>query len=723
MNRIILILSFLVLLIDFSFAQNRFSANIIDEHSKEPLTGVNIFLQNTQIGAASDENGFAEIKNIPNGKFIVKFSAIGFEEVKLTVNFPEDNGRAFEIFMESEAEEFEEISVTSTRGSRTIQNEPTRVEVIAGEEVDEKISMDPSNISLLLSESTGIQVQQTSAASANASFRIQGLDGKYTLLLKDGFPLYGGFSGSLSLVQVPPLDLSQVEIIKGSSSTLYGGGAIAGLINLVTKDPTPKREISFLLNGTSAKGLDASGFYSQRFENYGITLLASRNIQAAYDNNDDKFSDIPEIKRFSINPKFHFYFSEKSKLELGASFTDEERLGGSIDFIDQNEDSLQNYFEKNNSGRFSTQARYNLTFGDKSEIEIKNSVGYFERKINLPDYDFDGEQISSFTEALYKMGDENSEWIFGLNLWSEKFSDKARDTLKRNYNDITFGGFVQNTFDAIENISVESGLRTDYNKDYGTFVLPRVSLLVKWSEKLSSRIGGGLGYKIPNIFTEEAEQLSFRSILPIDKDKLEAERSYGFNFDINYNTIIFENITLSFNNLFFYTQINDPVILSNNQNNLFEFSTLNGNYNSRGIETNMKLTYEHFKLFTGYTFINTKSENNEAISELPLTPKHKLGFVLMYEEHDNLRIGFEGYYTGIQKLSTGEKVDDYWVNGFMIEKYFENFSLFINFENFFDTRQSKFGPMFTGTPQNPVFAEIYAPTDGRVINGGIKIKL
>jgi iron complex outermembrane receptor protein len=88
--------------------------------------------------------------------------------------------------------------------------------------------MKPGDIRMMLNESTGIQTQQTSATSYNYSIRIQGLDGRYTQLLKDGFPLYAGFSGGLSLMQVTPLDLKQVEVIKGSSSTLYGGGAIAG---------------------------------------------------------------------------------------------------------------------------------------------------------------------------------------------------------------------------------------------------------------------------------------------------------------------------------------------------------------------------------------------------------------------------------------------------------------------------------------------------------------
>lgn len=96
------------------------------------------------------------------------------------------------------------------------------------EEIDEASTMDPSKIAHLITHSTGIQVQQTSATSNTANVRIQGLDGRYTQMLKDGFPLYGGFSGSLSIMQIPPLDLRQVEYIKGSASTLYYSSFFVG---------------------------------------------------------------------------------------------------------------------------------------------------------------------------------------------------------------------------------------------------------------------------------------------------------------------------------------------------------------------------------------------------------------------------------------------------------------------------------------------------------------
>ena len=100
-----------------------------------------------------------------------------------------------EIELEEEEDHEEEIIVTATRISRTISNTPTRTEVISGEELEEKGNMKPGDIRMLLNESTGIQTQQTSATSFNAGIRIQGLDGRYTQILRDGYPLYAGFSG------------------------------------------------------------------------------------------------------------------------------------------------------------------------------------------------------------------------------------------------------------------------------------------------------------------------------------------------------------------------------------------------------------------------------------------------------------------------------------------------------------------------------------------------
>jgi outer membrane receptor for ferrienterochelin and colicins len=706
------------------FSQNNFSARIIDGESNDPLSGANAFIKGTEMGATANEEGFIEIKNIPDGSQTIIFSFIGFETQEVVYEFPLSEDRTQTIFMYPAGEHMEEVFISSTRSRRTIADLPTRVEVISGEELGEKGNMKPGDIRMLLNETTGIQTQQTSATSYNSSIRIQGLDGKYTQLLKDGYPLYSGFSGGLSLLQIVPLDLKQVEVIKGASSTLYGGGAIAGLVNLVSKTPSEEEELNLLLNGTSALGLDASAFYSNKAGKLGTTVFASYNLGSAYDPSDIGLTAIPEFDRYTINPRFFYYPNEAATLDLGVNVVIEERIGGNIDFIEENREVEDPYFEKNNTRRITTRAGYEQNFENGASLNIKNSFSFFERKINIPDFVFSGNQFASFNEVTYRFGDRESEWIAGANLWVDGFKeDQNPDSKRVDYEHLTYGAFLQNNWQVSDRLSLESGLRLDHQNEYGTFLLPRLSAMANLSDELTARLGGGLGYKTPSIFTEDAERIQFQNVLPIDVAETEAERSYGANFDINYRTELFEIIDLSLNTLFFYTRIDDPLILANNTDGNFEYFQPNGFVDTKGMETNLRLSYNNFKLFVGHTLADVNEHYMGETSEMPLVAQNRLNNVLMYEIEDKLVIGLEGYYFDPQKLGDGTTGENYWIFGLMTEMKWEKFSLFLNFENFTDTRQSRFDSIYTGPISNPEFKDIYAPVDGFVINGGIKLQV
>jgi len=243
-----------------TYAQYTIKLSIKNSEDKTALGGATASISSINKTTIADSLGIATFANIAVGTYSVKISYVGLEEKEITIQVPQPDSTILEVLLGHGEEHEDEVVVTATRTSRTIRDIPTRVETISGEELTEKGNMKPGDIRMMLNESTGIQTQQTSATSYNSSIRIQGLDGRYTQILRDGFPLYAGFSAGLSLIQIAPLDLKQVEVIKGSSSTLYGGGAIAGLVNLVSKTPTSKRELSFIANGTSAKGLDLVAF-------------------------------------------------------------------------------------------------------------------------------------------------------------------------------------------------------------------------------------------------------------------------------------------------------------------------------------------------------------------------------------------------------------------------------------------------------------------------------
>jgi outer membrane receptor for ferrienterochelin and colicins len=703
-------------------AQHALRAFVLDAESKEPLVGATAKLEGFGIGSTTNVLGYVEVRDVPDGKMVFTFSYLGFVTVKEELTFPLINADTIKVILKPKPEELNEIIVEATRSSRTISDIPTRVEIISAGELDEKASMQPANVRMLLTESTGIQTQQTSATSANASIRIQGLDGKYTQLLQNGFPLYSGFSGGLSILQIPPLDLKRVELIKGSSSTLYGGGAIAGLINFVTREPTEDREISFLFNINRANGLDASGYYAQRFDKVGVTVFASRNAQAAYDVNRDELSDIPHFRSYSVNPRFFYYASPSTKISFGLNTNFENRIGGDMAVINGKADASHTYFERNKTQRISSQLKAETKLTDHSRLVVKNSISFFDRKITKSDYDFSGDQVSSFTELNVSRSGEKMEWIWGGNAWTENFQQKNQTNYRLDERYWIVGAFAQNTWSLSEKFILESGLRLDYTSREKLLALPRISTLYKFTPKLTGRITGGLGYKMPTIFSESTEERAFQNIEPLSKETT-AEKSYGGNVDLNYRSAWGSELTFSVNQLFFYTRLSDPLVLQDNPlpNGNYPVVSANGFLDSRGFETNIETEFKNVSLYLGFTFIDAKTHYDNQTRINPLTARYRLYSTVMYEIEDKLRIAYELFYTGAQTLTSGERTPPYWIMGMSAERKWKHFSLFVNAENFTDVRQSRFERMYTGTIQSPSFREVWAPTDGFIYNGGVKL--
>ena len=703
-----------------TFAQTSdISISVSDAETNEPLLGATVYFEELEKGAVTDFDGIATFTEIPNGNHIIKISYIGFKTIETTIDV--GTKKEFDFKLKSGGNELDEVVIQSSRSTRTVRKIPTRIEFIGAEELGEKAVMNPTNISMVLRESTGIQMQQTSLSSANTNIRIQGLDGRYTQLLRDGFPLYSGFSSGLSILQIPPLDLKQFEIIKGSSSTLYGGGAIAGLINMVSKTPDEEPALDIMLTQTQALGSTANVFYSKRNEKFGVSLYGSGHYQKAYDPENDGFSNLPKTKSISFNPKFFYYPSDKTTFWFGLNGTYDDRIGGDITKIESGENGIHQYTEENISKRLSSQAVYKTQIDSISSLNIKNSVSFFDRNLTIPDFNFDGKQTNTFTEITYNRETSKVDWIFGANLYTSNFDENDTATLQRDQKDITYGMFANNIYDLSDSWILETGLRADYNTDFGIFPLPKISLLYKNDSGFSSRIGGGLGYKIPDIFTEEAEFINFENVLGIDKSSLNAERSYGINLDFNYQKRLFETVGFSINQLFYVTAINDALLLNSTDNGFFQFENATDEILSKGAETNIKFTYKDFRWFLNYALIDTKLNYLTGNPQKPLTAKHNAGSVLMYES-EKWRIGYETFYTGKQFLSNGTETTDFVTMGLLIMRNFKFGSAFVNFENFTDRRQSKFSPLVLPPHNNPEFPEIYAPTDGFIFSVGIIIK-
>lgn len=717
-----------------AFSEDSLSVKVLDAETQKALIGATVQLNLAQ-GAITNENGQAKLPIPTNAATIqITVSYVGFEEYNTTLSSSQfDQLLVVEL---TAGEELEEVYVTTNRSGRTIANTPTRVEAIDAEELNEKAIMRSANIAMLLRESTGILMQTTSVAAANQNIRMQGLDGRYTQLLKDGFPIYGGFSSGLSIMQIPPLDLQQVEIVKGSNSTLYGGGAIAGLVNLVSIQPKEEALLKVMVDQTSALGSTVNTFYAKRNERFGISLYGSVNRQQVYDANGDNFSDIPEITSFTLNPVFYWYPNEKSTFRLAFNITRENRFGGNLAIVKGDEPLAFGFSQENESSRNAIQLSYSTVLKNGLLFSVKHSSNYFERGITEFDYYFEGSQLATFTESTLRYTNTKTDLIGGLVIQTDNFlqsgynipaafRDKPGlyDPIFLGYENRVGGAFVQFTNDITQRFSLEAGLRFeqsfDFDQvyglgyDYGSFLMPRLSLLYKINEKLSFRLGGGSGYMLPTVFNEEAESLAFRvGNIPLNP-LLNVERSQGLNFDVNYNTTFGEDWTLSFNQLFFSTQIEDAVVLQDNS-----FVNANDLVRTQGIESNFKLTYKDYKFFANYAFLDTELSFTDDKRAIPLTPRHNFGGVLVYEVEGKWRLGLESYYKSEQFRRNGSATDDFWLFGFMALRKFEHFSIYANFENFTDTRQHRLENFRASDHFIPNIPDIWAPLDGRVINAG-----
>ena len=511
-------------------AQNRISLTVLDSGSRDPLLGAIVRIKGTQLGALTDESGKATLKDVPEGRQILEISYTGYLTRIFATSFPLDSGHSSALILLSAlGQELEEVTVTATRTNSRIEDLPMKVEVLGEDDMNEENTIKPSSIASILGDLSIIHIQQTSQVTGSASVRMQGLDGKYTQLLRDGVPLYDGFSGSFGVLQIPPLDLKQVEVIKGSVSTLYGGGAISGLINLVSKEPTDSQQVSLTLNQSTLKETNINAYYAKKSKYIGLTMFTGITNQQAVDVNKDGFSDVPEIRSGLIHPRVFFYLHPDIKLNAGLNTLLENRSGGDMQAINFRSDTTHAYYERNQSTRNTLDMHFSWAFRKNQSLNVQGASSFFDRNIEQRGFVFQGRQQSDYYEASYHADFKRHNIVGGLNYIDERFRKLQSDsTPLRDYYYQTLGAFLQDGWKIVPKLLVESGLRFDHHNVYGNFFLPRIALLYKPKDQLSIRLSSGLGYKTPTIFSQQTLGSNIRYLLPLS-DQLKAERSLGVN--------------------------------------------------------------------------------------------------------------------------------------------------------------------------------------------------
>jgi outer membrane receptor for ferrienterochelin and colicins len=660
----------------------------------------------------TDAEGRTTLRVMP-GPVDITIVKEGFNPVTITATAVPGQSQEIALILEPQTAIEEHVTVSATRTDKRIEDQPMRVEVLDAEEIEEKQLMTPGDIVMMLNEMGGLRVQATSPSLGAASVRVQGMRGRYTRFLSDGLPLFGTDVGGLGLLQIPPTDLGQVEVIKGVASALYGAGALGGVVDLISRRPRTQPAREALVNRTSRGGTDATVFAAQPMtDRWSGTVLVGGHWQEHTDIDDDGWADLAAYWRAVIRPRIFWSDDAGRTLFVTGGAMWEERRGGTMpgavlsptgapypESLDTTRFDGGVVAQAPVSERYVVTARVSATRKDEDYLRGEGR----ERDV----------QDTVFAELALRGTAPHQTWVGGLAF--ERSTLDPRDQPRFAYTYNVPGVFLQDDIDVRRWLMLSVSGRVDFHDVFGTFVSPRVSSLLRrggWTSRLS--VGGG--FFAPTALTEETEAAGLAQLTIAEP--LRAERGRSGSLDL---TRVQGPLTLTAT--IFRYEVRDPAVVDRAA---YTLATLTEPTISTGLETVVTIRRPPFSVTGTYTYVHSREGVGTARADIPLTPRHSSGLVGMWESEARGRIGVEAYFTGEQRLEDNpyrSQSEGYVLFGGLIERRFGRVRLFVNAENLGGVRQTRFDPLVRPfqAADGRWTVDAWAPLDGRVINGGIRL--
>ncbi len=677
----------------------------------EPIAAAEVIA--AEVTHRTNERGVAVLR-LPAGSVHLTVVQEGF--VPSTVPVDVVTGREHRVSVELAQEltvEEEVTVVASTRTERRIEDQAMRVEVLNREEVEEKMLMTPGDIGMLLNETGGLRVQTTSPSLGASSVRIQGMRGRYTRFLSDGLPVFGSQPSGLGLLQIPPMDLNQVEVVKGVASALYGAGALGGVVNLLSRRPGDEPERELLVNQSTRGGTDGLLWLSAPLsDRWGITFLGGGHVQDQTDVDGDGWSDLAHYERGVVRPRLFWDDGQGQSFFLTAGTTLENRNGGTQPGAVLPTTGLP-YREALQTRRFDVGVLWQTVAAGRYVVTARATTARQWHDHQFGEVRERDRHGTHFAEVTLRGSRGSHTWVGGVAVEQDAYD--PTDLPHFAYTYTTPGVFIQDDIDVRPWLALSMSGRLDHHSQYGTFFSPRVSALLR-SGNWSTRISTGSGFFGPSVLTEETVAAGLTRLQV--EGPLRAERGRSVSIDVTRTHGPF-----SYTATLFGSHIAHPIKVDRESyvlRNLVEPTT------NIGVELLGLVRRSPLAITASYTYVRSREREGSVISDVELTPRHSIGLVGMLE-NENGRVGVEWYYTGRQLLEDNPyrgTSEPYNIVGVLIERRVGPLRLFVNGENLTDTRQTRWDDPFL-RPERAAdgrwTVDAWAPLDGRVINGGVRL--
>ncbi len=760
--RALLIYIFISAVLDL-FGQQTGSVSGVVKSNEGSIPGATIKIIGTNQGAISDPNGKYEISGLSQSVYKLEVRSVGFKPQIIQIDLTEITMQLVDIVLQESVLDMNEVVITGTMQPTFVTQSPVKVQVMTSEHINTYMPAAASGIVESIALVGGVQEVVSCGVCFTNSISINGLPGPYTAILMDGTPIYGNLASVYGLNGIPSMIIDRIEVIKGPNSTLYGSEAVAGVINIITKNPETQPKFSMDIMGTSH--MESFGNFATSAKLKKATGFIGLNYAYIYDFDDvnqDGFGDMANLDRISIFTKWDVIRDSGKPFSVSAKYYFEDRRNGVEEFItNRNYRKLRGhdeiYGESIYTHRTEVFGTYGFDIREKLKLDYSFS-SHFQNSYYGSDYYKANQQIF-YANLIWEKNLANHSLLTGLTNRYQIYDDNTIATevtiegVKTNKSDDQYipGLFIQDEWKLTSGFSILAGLRADHYQSHGTIWSPRLSTKNKIGQWTTFRSNFGTGFRIVNLFTEDHAFLSGQREVIINEALL-PERSYNGSLNLNHIFTLGASQG-SIDVDAFYTYFTNKIIPNYDDPNLIVYENTNGYAVTKGLSLSVSQEFEFpFSINLGFNFQNvTESETNDRgvfeTRDIEFAPKWTSVFTGNYQlKKWALTIAYTSNITGPMTLPEVYDLDG---NGdaissarptksptFMIhnlqlnKKIKKNFSCYAGVQNIFNYTQ-RFSPLvgYNDPNANPGFSPsfdtsyTFAPIHGREFYVGLNFSI
>lgn len=729
------------------FGQHILSGRVMSDN--EGFPGATVRLVNTEQGTVTGNDGYFKLEGIASGEYLLEVRSIGFKVHKETIHIP-DEGK-LEVNLKESTLAMDEVIVTGTLQPTYVSQSPVKVEVVTAKYLNTYTPAAATSIVEGISLVNGVQEVVACGVCFTNSISINGLPGAYTAVLMDGAPIYGNLASVYGLNGIPSMMIDRFEVIKGPSSTLYGSEAVAGVINIITKDPLKQPAVSVDVMGTS---------HLESFGNLSIAPKTGKSngfigVNYAYindfdDENGDGFGDNINMDRVSLFSKWNIYRPSTKKFTISGKYYYEDRRNGVKEFLQgrnyrkiRGNDTV--YGESIYTKRAEVFGTYELPLHEQIRIDYSLST-HDQDSYYGADY-YKASQHILFTNMIWQKPIRHHELTLGITSRYQSYDDNTIATKKNGSNqpDNQYipGVFLQDEWELSKKLTVLGGGRLDHYTSHGLIATPRLNMKYKAGEWTTIRSNFGKGFRIVNLFTEDHAFVTGQREVIIEEE-LRPEESYNFSLNTNHVFTLGESQGMIDLDLF-YTHFENKITPDYGTDGEIRYANTDGHAVSKGISLNLQQEFAYplaFNLGVNWQEV-TETEGGEKRA-IEFAPEWTGIFTLNYTHRRwKTTVGYTARITGAMALPVVYDLDQngvplaysrptrssvFAIHNLQVSKQVnDSFSVYGGIQNIFNYIQPWSPLTGTNDPKSAIgfsdsfdTAYAYSPIHGREFYIGVK---